>query len=416
MNMKKTTLALFIIAILATLVMPLAAASVDIEYVEVNGDELSQNTNERLELTEELDIKVRLTATDDVEDIKISAELTGYEYADRNRYDIYDVIVIDDMDANDSTSERLSIEVPKDIDQDSNTLLVRISDNDGTIAEYTAKLNIQGKDNYIDIVRVSFDPAEVEAGRALRTRVRLENLGEEDEEDIFVQVAIPSLGPSMVVSADVDELDEEELTTTEDLLLRIPSCVEPGVYDVEVTAFYDDGYESTTVTESIRVSEGACAAAQDSETTDRTVITPPTSQEIVAGAAGTSFPVIIENDGTEDKTYLVSVSGVNGWGSAEVSSAATFVRSGNTEVVYVYVSANPDAVGQKTFVVTVSDGTNSKDIAVQSRILPGEEQAESMDWKQWVYTGIIVLLVIIVILGLAIGFRKASKDEEEEYY
>ena len=418
MNMKKTTFAMFIIAILATLVMPLAAAaSVNVEYVKVNGDELINGTTERLELSEELDIKVRIIATDNVSNIKVSAELTGYEYADRNQYDIYDVIVIDDLDEGDATSRTLTIEVPKDIDQDKNTLEIRFSDNDGTFATYTAKLNIQGLDNFIDIKRVSFDPAEVVAGRALRTRVRLENLGEDNENDLYVQVAIPSLGPSMVVTADVDELEQEELTTTEDLLLRIPSCVEPGVYDVEVSVFYDNGYESTTVTEQIKVLGGECGATTDSETTDRTIITPPQSQEIVAGAAGTSFPVIIENDGTEDKTYLVSVSGVNGWGSAEVSTAATFVRAGNTEVVYVYVSANPDAVGQKTFVMTVSDGQNSKDIAVQTRILPGAEATDNgMDWKQWVYTGIIVLLVIIVILGLAIGFRKANKDEEEEYY
>jgi spermidine/putrescine-binding protein len=116
MNMKKTTFAMFIIAILATLVMPLAAAaSVNVEYVKVNGDELINGTTERLELSEELDIKVRIIATDNVSNIKVSAELTGYEYADRNQYDIYDVIVIDDLDEGDATSRTLTIEVPKDI-------------------------------------------------------------------------------------------------------------------------------------------------------------------------------------------------------------------------------------------------------------------------------------------------------------
>ena len=419
--MKKTIFTTIVFAILITMALPFAVASIEVESVRVNGDTLINGTTERLELNENLDIRIRLVALENVSDVRVTAELTGYRFADRDRYKTHDVIVINDLQQGDAVSRTLQLQVPRDIDQDRNTLEIRFSNKDGTFAVYYARLNIRSEGSLIDIRRVSFDPAEVVAGRALRTRVRLDNIGIRDHTDVFVQVAIPQLGPSMVVSADVDRIRSGELVTTEDLLLRIPACVTPGLYDVVVKVYYDNDHESTTQTEQIRILEGECDSVADSvkptePVVDRTVITPPTAQNIVAGGASTSFPVIIRNEGTTDKIYVVSVSGLNGWGSAEVSSSATLVRAKSSEIVYAHVSANIDAVGMKTFVVSVTDGASSKDIPVQAIVSEAVVAQSTFDWKQWVYTGIIALLVLIIILGLIVGFRKASKNDEEEYY
>lgn len=417
----KNIFGVFVILAMVSMLSAVSFASVAVDYVEVNGDRLSASHTERLELSEDLDIKVRLEALGNVSDIEVLAKIDGYKYSDKFKYQTLDIVNIDDLDQYDMKTVELELKVPTDIDQDARNLKVMISDRTGTIAIYNATLNIQGADNRVDIKRVTFDPAEVVAGRALRTSVRLENLGEEDEDDMYVTVAIPELGPNMYVSTDVDELEQEEVVTTEDLLLRIPECADAGVYDVVVTVEYDNGYEESEVTEQITIVENdgcTVAAAQAAEAKDRTVITPPQSQEIAAGESGASFPLMIKNDGTEDKTYLVTISGVESWGAADVSTTASYVRAGDSEVVYVYVAADADVSGQKTFVISISDGKQTENLPVLVSVLPAaEEVEESSSFKQWMYAGIIVLLLLIVILGLAIGFKKVSgDDEDEEYY
>ena len=45
-----------------------------------------------------------------------------------------------------------------------------------------------------------------------------------------------------------DDLDEDDSTSSEDLLLRIPSCTEEGTYDVVAEVDFRDGYRSTKKT------------------------------------------------------------------------------------------------------------------------------------------------------------------------
>lgn len=410
----KMTKILGIFAIFALLMVSSAFAAV-IDEVEIDGDSYDDGDVLGVELGDKLDIELDVKSNVTLNDITITAEIAGYEYADKN-YDTYDRVSIDRLKAGVKKSYDLSLDVPTDMDEDDYELIIEVKTRDeGIIEIFSFEIDVDFyEDEKIIIQRVNFDPAQVVAGRALRTTVRLENYGEEDADDIYVKVAIPALGAGMYVTADVDEIESGDSETTEDLLLRIPACVEAGTYDVVVSAVYDNDHEEDEIVEKITILESdSCSANADSEVVDKTVVTPPQSQEIVAGAAGTSFPLMIRNAGTEDKTYMVTVSGVEGWGSAEVSKSASFVRAGNTEVVYVYVSADADVVGMKTFVVSVSDGSQDSDLPVQVRVLPAEDESNA---KQWIYGIIIVLLVLIVILGLAIGFKKMNSGDEEEYY
>jgi uncharacterized membrane protein len=398
----------------------------NVEYVRINGEVYEDGESLRTEVGEELDIRVKLEAYDNISDVEISARLVGYEHADRDPLRVYDVEHIDEMQENDVEFVSLTLNAPLLIDKDHYYIRIEVLGRDVNYDFVSnINLNVIGEDNLVVIRRVSFDPAEVVAGRALRARVRLENLGEEDEDDVFVTLAIPGLGPNMAVTADVDELDQNELTTTEDLLLRVPECANPGLYDVVTTVYYDDGYGKTEAVSQIRVIEGECDSLygvhNDDEKDDtsnegsaaRTVITPPTSQDVVSGE-GVSFPLTIKNEGDEDRTYIVTVSGVAGWATADVSNPAPLVRAGETQVVYAYITANEDVLGPKAFTVSISDGRDSRDIQVNTNVLEGDSKTS---WV-WLYTIVIVLILILVIIALIVGLSKGgnSNNDEEDYY
>jgi len=418
LNKITSAIAVLFIFVIVSAFATANVGSVDVRYVRVNGEELDGTFNERITVSDNLDILVRLAALENVSDIEVTARVTGYEYSDRQPLRLYDVKVIKELSENDITNVRLSLDVPKDIRQQERALVIQIYSSQGQIAQYDAMLNIEGPDNHVEIRRVTFDPSQVVAGRALRTNVRLENLGERDEHDVFVTVAIPALGPNFKASADLDTLRQGRLTTTEDLLLRIPDCVEPGVYDVDVTVSFDNNYRTTTAREQITIIESADSiCGTDTKPVDKTIITAPSGRDVRAGSVRESFPVVIRNEGTQDKTYVISVSGVESFGKYDISTAAPFVPAGSSQVVYVYLDTAVDATGQKTFVISVTDGSQVRSIPMNINIIALEEVPSSaFNWRQWLYAGVIILLILIVILGLAIGFKKVNNEDEEEYY
>jgi len=117
----------------------------------------------------------------------------------------------------------------------------------------------------LEITNISFNPSnEVESGRALLTTVRVQNIGEKDEENIKVEVNIPDLGLS--ASDYIDEIGAGESKTSEELYMRIPECVEAKDYSVKITVEYDEEYETVSVEKMITVTGDVCAAEEPVET------------------------------------------------------------------------------------------------------------------------------------------------------
>lgn len=422
MKMKNfAKIAFLVLAMLIFSTAVFADNGVNVSNVKINGETYVDGESLRVELGDGLDIKVKLLATANVSDLEVSARLVGYDHTDREPLRTYDVKIVDRMTANDVEYVTLSLDVPKLTDKDYYTLRIAVDGrNVAFVQNMPLRINVVGADHNIDITRVSFDPTEVVAGRAVRARVKLENLGMSDENDVYIKVAIPALGASAASTADVDQLDSDETLTSEDLLLRIPACAKSGVYNVVTTVEYDDGYEVASKTSTVTVvGDETCSAGNPNTVVpvaavSRTIITPPQAQDVTAGIGGASFPVVITNEGNTDKVYSVTVSGVTGWGSAQIANPAPMVKAGATEVVYVYVTANENTVaGKQIFDVKVSDGQDSRTLQVVANVAKAQS---SVDLKTILYVGVIVLLVLVIILGLIIGFSKSKSDKEKEYY
>lgn len=414
-------LTIFLLGVLA--LSSVASATITISEVELDDDSLSATSTNfvrDVERGESFEVKVHLMSDVDVDDVQVEAEIRGYDHDDR----MEDITSVFDMKANVTYVKKLSLDLKDRMDQDRYKLRVQVEDRNSPTVEQTYELEVDAPRHKLLIKDVIFSPDyEVRSGRALLTTVRVQNVGEKDEEGVKVKVSIPELGIS--ASDYIDELerdgDDDDETSSEELYMRIPTCAEAGEYTVKVEAEYDDGDEKTTRQFKINVVQDDSCSAQTAPapTTNvpQTVITiGQETQEVAAGEGGAVFPITISNAGMATKTYTVSVDGVQEWGSSRVSpSNVVILEQGETKAVYVYVTASENAApGEKMFSVTVKSGDETlKQIPFKASV----SESESSSWnklKKGLEVGLVVLVVLLVILGLIIGFNKLKGDEEDD--
>jgi hypothetical protein len=391
--------------------------------VEIDGDEVSpdRETRIKVERGEELDIKVRVKALEDVEDVQVDAMISGYD-----RDSIQDSSGTFDLDENDIEKVYLTLKIPDDIDltddddddDDEFKLRIFVTNKFGAAQTYSYNLRIAAPDNNVVIKDIILDPSyEVVAGRGLLASVRVKNMGEDDQDDIKVTVSIPALG--IDASEYIEELEYDESTSSEDLYLRIPQNAETGTYVVKARVKYDSGDEIVSEETSINIVGEDFPEPEEDE--DKTVVTVPERQDVDQGSS-IAYPIMISNTGATAKTYTLAVNGVESWGSYRMDPSNVLVIDGKkTKTAYLYVTAEEDAsVGDKVFIVSVESAGQTKDVPLTASIMQGEEEPKppiSGDWesiKKGLEIGLIVLVVLLVLLGLIVGFNKLKGAEEEE--
>jgi uncharacterized membrane protein len=397
----------------------------DIEWVKINGDKFDFADGDevlRIERGDTLDIRVKLHASENIEDVEIAADILGYEYNDFAR--ISDSTALFDMDADDTEVKELTLIMPANADKDKYDLRIRVAGRTGPSNEQRVALKLVGARHQVNIKDVILSPSNsVQAGRALLATVRVKNYGEQDEDGVKITVDIPALGVS--ASDYIDELEEDESTTSEELYLRVPNCAEAGLYDVVVTVEFDEGYERDTASTGILVTEGELCkpVGEDTEptapSTPQTVISVgATSQDVAMGAGGVVYPVTITNAGKSSKTYTMSVEGADSFADVSISPSSTMVvNGGETKSAFVFLTAKSTAAeGQRMFTLTVSSGGEVlQQIPLTANVVRGQQTFGAFPWervKRGLEIGLVVLVILLVILGLIIGFNKLKGNEQ----
>ncbi|MFH1591735.1 MAG: hypothetical protein ABIC95_07485 [archaeon] len=423
---KMSILLLAVVGIFALMAFSTVALPVEMVKVEVDDTTVQQTLNNFVlakEKGDEIEVQIVFKSTEDLSNVQIEAVMRGYDHDDL----IEDITDAFDMKANVTYDKKLNLKLPIRMDKDRYTLRIRVEDRGGETSQFEYHLQIEAENHELYLKDVVFNPeGYVKAGRALLSTVRVKNVGEQDEEGIKVRVAIPALGVS--ASDYIDEIEEGESTTSEELYMRIPPCADAGEYDVKVTVEYDDGDETITKLAQITVLEGdACEVPgkqdqkDDEPAVEKTVMAVGVSgQDVVAGAGGTVFPVAVTNQGSSARTYALSVDVPGAWASYQVSpSNVAVVKSGETVTMFVYLSAKDDApAGENMFSLTLSsDGQILKQVPLKVSVSEGAEESSEFSWDnvtKALQIGLIVLVVLLVILGLIIGFQKLKGGDDED--
>lgn len=267
---------LFVFLLTLVLVSSVASAlPVTIDKFELDGVELTPDSTTRLDLERDMEYPVKIMFTPTGEGLK-NAEFTlfisGYEYSHYQK--IADSTRTDDYDAGVTYTERMTLELPSDMEVGNEK-----DENGNTVSDYTLRLLITDKNgiesvfNYyikvdtvrhkLDITDVILSPAgQIESGRALYANIRVENNGRMDERDVKVTFSIPELGvKTSAYIEDVEAGEEEELEDGVTLLL--PDCAEEKEYAVQVAVLYDNKHKEDVAEDRVWVVPGSkCKAAE----------------------------------------------------------------------------------------------------------------------------------------------------------
>jgi uncharacterized membrane protein len=440
------TLALALVMVFASAVSVHGAVGsqlpVSVTEVQVNGDTLNDNETTRTSMdsdnTLNIKVKVKSETNATLENVEVTAFIAGYDYNYNSDERLSATTRPFSVDSDVEYTKSLQVTLPELLNKGDYKLRIVVADAYGAAQIYNYNLKIEANQPKVVIRDVVFSPdGEVMAGRALLTTVRIKNTGDTTEQGIKVKVAIPELGIS--ATQYIDELEEDKSISTEELYMRIPACAKADSYGVEVTVTYDEGHGVSKTTKSIEVvGDSACTVPKPKPTTDEdeTPTTPvkpakedkivvtiaPQIQTVTRGEGGAIYQLTLSNEGSSDKTYIISIDGADAWAVTRMSpSAIVGLASGEQKSIYVYVTAKESTQsGTHVFVVNLKEGDKVlKQISLSAEVT--EPEVKDNELKNALEIGLIVLLVLLVIIALIVGFnkmrgKKEGQESTQTYY
>lgn len=411
MKTLKTLTLMLLTLMISSVAVFAASADYDIRLVEVNDVDLNGATFD-VERGEVLNIEVLIDGLNDVDDVRVKAEIDGYEHGD-----IEDRTSLFEVEAGKVYKKILNLVIPNDIDASEDyTLKIKVSDKNNE-EEFNVSLHIDEQRHNIGVFDVIVSPNRVEAGRPVFVTALVENLGSKKEENVKVTASIPELG--VIASGYVGELvtslqeeagtndDDEEDSQLIDLTLRIPEDAKSGNYNVLITVEFNRGQDVVTTTETISV-DGV-----EKSNTETLISIDSSSKDIKYGEEST-YKLMIANIGTVRGIYSVEVVGTDLWATSRVEPAFITVDSDATGEAKVYLSAKKDTeAGNHAFVVKVKEGNN---IVSEMTLNANVVERNILGGLRSALTALFVILVVVlVVLGVVLAFKKmgsGSFDEE----
>jgi len=303
MNLNKLLGTIILIMFSSVMLAGIAFAApvpVTVDEVLVNGDEIAINDLNRLNIErgEEIEIKVILTAFADTDNVQVEAEINGYEYDDKE--ETSDLTHVFDVEENVTYRKKLTVSIPSNADEDDYKLRITITNRNDESISQNFNLKIDAPRHSMAIRDIILNPSEnVEAGRAVLAAVRVKNMGDRDEDSVKVTVRIPGLG--LKASEYIDEVDDGDSETSEELFLPIPSCAEAKDYEVIAEVEYDDGHESVTESTMITVVDSGVCTVDDEEEEEEEVV----DEEEDNDAGFVMDTTATEDDDEQEKTNML---------------------------------------------------------------------------------------------------------------
>lgn len=424
--MKKITkmLSIFLLLVFSLVTFAGAASALTIQEVKVDGIELAADSQiVHVDRGETIDIDVQLKGgSSDEEKVRVKAWIGGYKYDEVEDISSQFKVLADTVYV-----KNLELEMPEDLDATEDyTLHVEAYGPLGDEIEFDSlvfTLKVTPVQDLLNIQDVIFNPGlSVEAGNPLYARVRLENMGDNKQEDIRVSINVPALGISVrdyvdelvsdefCDSSDCDD-DEETSMTSNELMLKIPDNAKEGTYELEILVEYDRLHESVKKVYLLNVK--GKELVEDGKEIKRLVSVDTATKEVDQGK-GIIYRFTVANLGSEAEAYNVEVSGVDSWATSRVDPAFVTVASDNTGEVFVYVSANENAApGLHMFTVKVkAQDTIVKEFNLGADVK--EVQAKTFNLASILWVIFAVLVIVVVVLGIILLVKRSKEDKAEE--
>lgn len=418
MNTQKllTNLA-FILVILVSVITAVSAAPIPIRIDEVRVDDflLSPNDVNRLDIIrgQIVPVDIKLVALTNIKNVEVAVFISGFEYADVEP--LSDATRIFDADVNVSYIKRLSVRISDDVEEDDYKLRIIVSDRNSQELIQTYNLKLDVPRNSLRVEDIVLNPSDnIQAGKALLAKVRVQNKGEKQQNNVRITVSIPELGVS--TTDYIDELRVEDEEETEEMFLKIPETAKSGRYQVKIDVEFQDRHNKLTATRGMNIIGKETPASTGSgsvRSVPKAVIT-VTSQLQTSNGESVLFPISVQNNYDLAKVAVVSLAQNSYFDITITPSSTAVIDSGDIKLFTVSVKPRDNApAGPMVLQATVRVGDEiSKQVPLTVNIV--EQKASGLEILKYVLEGVlIVLVVVLVIIGLIIAFSRGKKVEQQ---
>lgn len=383
---------------------------VSIDSIEVESNVVAANESNFIIIGEgkkELDLRIRLTSLEDVEDAHIDAVL-AFENGDV----VADATTTFDISDGENTIKKLELPLIGDFEQSSFMLKIKVVDAEGDFEEKFYRLKVsKGKFPFV-ISSILLSPeSNIEAGKNLVARLNFKNSGVVPLEGINAKVSIPELGISSAKF--VDQIKNSRLPELrEDFILKILDNTPTGTYTLvsEISPQFGSGSEVKKIPVFI-IGKNDQARQTFS---DRLVITAPvTSQDIKNDGTEVIYPLILKNEGPNANTYTLLLDGA-GWASLRLSEPNVLILNPKeSKTMNVYASSMAGA-GEHLFLVTIKSGDKAlKQIPLKGNII-AEKGGLASKLKNILELVLIGFVVFLAAMGIFFGIRHMGGGSREK--
>ncbi len=389
---------------------------VSIDSVEVESKIIAENENNFVVIGEskkELDLRIRMTALETVEDARIEAILT-FENGDV----VADTTTTFDINEDENIVKKLELPLIGKFEQNSFKLKIRIVDAEGDAEEklYGLKINAQKFPFVISSIALSPE-SNAEAGKALVARLSFKNSGVMPLEGITAKVSIPELG--IFATKFIDQIRSSKFSeVSEDFILKILDNVQTGTYTLRSeigSQFGGDNEVKEIPVFIIGKSEQKLEIVND-----KIVINIPIlKQDIKNDGSEVIYQLKLTNEGPGANTYTLLLDGAN-WANLRLAESNTFViEPKDSKTINIYASTRADVVGEQIFLATIKSNEEVlKQIPFKGNVVSvAGKGILAAKLKNALEVILIAFVVFLVAIGFFFGFKKYignSKESEEQ--
>ncbi len=390
----------------------------DITVVEGFGDD------EEWLLLDEIEVEVEIENKNDDEKIK-DIEVEWGLWSEETDEWVIELDDVDEFDLKEDSKETITINFKLDkktLDVDLDelkdgdyTLYVRAIGEEQEDPEFNVcssnsePVQIVIEDDFVVLDDIQY-PETVQCGEDVQVLADVWNIGDEDQEDVYVLVYNKALGilNEKITIGDIDKFEDAKLKF--DFNFQVPLDAEEKWYSIEFTVYDEDNdvYENDFDDEEsifsvlIKV-EGSCVVEVLASVSASLESEAKAGEELVV-------KVSVTNDGTKAVTYVLNAAGYTEWASAVELSRTTFtLAAGESEDVLFTFDVLKSVLGEKTFDV---------ELLSEGQLVLTQPVSVSIEKSGWSITGWnirenpyvwgiglfnIILIVVIVIVEVRIA-------------
>ncbi len=409
----------------------------DIRNVDINNEGEGDDDAWKLLDDVEIEVEVRNTDNDDVDDVFI--ELGLYDSSGDNMISDLDFENSDEEEAdvgnlNDDDEETVTFRfrVPADMEEGRYKLVVKAySDDFGESNECTETSSDLSQDTYqeIEIERedddgkfiafedVVFNPTEATCGDSVTLTTEVFNIGDEDQDQVRVNLISQELKIDQFfeIRNDLDQGDSEEVSFT----FNIPQGVADKTYSLRLSSEYgyDDGdYDDSSDEDKIvPLKVLGCAVTPGGNggtgTSGRiaSISAGLESGEVTAGGEAVVVATVTNLKSTRS-SFIVGASGYESWaGLNSISKRILDLAPGESEEVEISMNVKDDSFGEQSFVIEVTsdDKSETREVSIE---LPEKASGSSFSFGGSPYIWIIaavnlILIILIIVVAIRISRR-----------